>query len=85
MKNAIIIAAAVLTVLATGWLASQAMTLSVGTSMSLDGYAAMIGGTVLTLAVGVVLMVLVFYSSRRGYDEPAVLDQAERKQDNRKP
>ncbi|MBX9829660.1 MAG: hypothetical protein K2Y27_32295 [Xanthobacteraceae bacterium] len=34
------------------------------------GYAAMILGVVFSLVVGVGLMGLVFYSSRKGYDEP---------------
>lgn len=37
------------------------------------GYFAMALGVVLSLAVGFGLMALVFYSSRRGYDEPPVL------------
>lgn len=71
MKSGLIIAAAIAAVLGTMWMASQAMNLSPGTEMSVDGYAAMIAGVVLTILVGVVLMALVFYSSRRGYDEPA--------------
>lgn len=38
--------------------------------LSLAGWAAMILGVLVTLAVGIGLMALVFYSSRRGYDEP---------------
>ena len=38
-----------------------------------SGYVAMAFGVVFSLAVGVGLMALVFYSSRKGYDEPAVL------------
>ena len=34
-------------------------------------YAAMAGGVLLSLAVGVGLMALLFYSSRHGYDERA--------------
>lgn len=37
--------------------------------MSGAGWAAMILGVVLTLALGIGLMALVFISSRRGYDE----------------
>jgi hypothetical protein len=38
--------------------------------MSGHGWIAMSLGIVFSLAVGVGLMSLVFYSSRRGYDEP---------------
>ncbi|MBH5389502.1 MULTISPECIES: hypothetical protein [Bradyrhizobium] len=37
------------------------------------GYVALVLGVVFSLVVGVGLMALVFYSSRKGYDEPAVL------------
>ncbi len=37
------------------------------------GYLALVLGVMFSLVVGVVLMALVFYSSRLGYDEPAVL------------
>ncbi|WP_342641093.1 hypothetical protein [Rhodoligotrophos ferricapiens] len=84
MKNGLIIAAAVLAVLVTMWMASQAMDLSAGTQMSFDGYAAMVVGATLTLAVGVVLMVLVFYSSRHGFDAPAVQDKRDQPDDDRR-
>jgi hypothetical protein len=38
--------------------------------MSVHGYVAMILGIIFSLLVGCGLMALVFYSSRRGYDEP---------------
>lgn len=38
--------------------------------MSAHGYIAMALGIFLSLAVGIGLMALVFYSSRHGYDEP---------------
>jgi len=38
--------------------------------MSVGGWVAMILGILVTLALGVGLMALVFISSRRGYDEP---------------
>lgn len=37
------------------------------------GYVALVLGVVFSLVVGVGLMALVFYSSRKGYDEPAAL------------
>ena len=38
--------------------------------MSVHGYVAMILGIIFSLLVGCGLMALVFYSNRRGYDEP---------------
>jgi hypothetical protein len=45
-----------------------------GEPMPAQGYAAMIIGIVLSLVVGIGLMALLFYSSRRGYDEPPRLE-----------
>jgi hypothetical protein len=45
-----------------------------GESMPADGYAAMIIGIVLSIAVGCGLMALLFLSSRRGYDDPPRYD-----------
>ncbi len=42
------------------------------------GYLAMVFGILFTLAVGVGLMGLIFYSSRRGYDEPPTEDPADK-------
>lgn len=41
-----------------------------GPEMPGQGYAALAIGIAVSLLVGVGLMVLLFYSSRRGYDEP---------------
>jgi hypothetical protein len=49
--------------------------------MTTGGLIAMIIGVVVTLAVGIGLMALIFYSSRAGYDEPPELDN---KDDDRK-
>ena len=46
---------------------------STDTSVPISGYVAMAFGVIFSLAVGVGLMALLFYSSRAGYDEPAVL------------
>jgi hypothetical protein len=40
-------------------------------AMSWQGWAAMAGGVVATLALGIGLMALVFQSNRRGYDDDA--------------
>jgi len=45
------------------------------TDVPVSGYIAMALGVFFSLAVGVGLMALIFYSSRMGYDKPAVLIQ----------
>ena len=40
------------------------------TSISTTGMLALAGGVILTVALGAGLMFLVFYSSRKGYDDP---------------
>ena len=47
-------------------------------AMPASGYFAMTLGIVLSVVVGCGLMILVFYSSRKGYDEPAERDVDER-------
>jgi hypothetical protein len=53
----------------TGW------NLESDVEMSGHGYAAMAIGIVASLVVGIGLMALVFYSSRKGYDEAAGEDR----------
>ena len=48
-------------------------TLGNGTDVSTSSYVAMVLGVVISLAVGFGLMALLFYSSRKGYDEPPVM------------
>ena len=43
------------------------------TDVPMSGYVAMGLGAIFTVAVGIGLMTLLFYSSRAGYDEPPVL------------
>jgi hypothetical protein len=50
---------------ARGWMSFE------GAPMPTEGYIAMTLGIIFSLLVGCGLMALVFYSSRRGYDEPA--------------
>jgi hypothetical protein len=57
---------AVVVVAYLGWTSTDA-------SVPTAGYVAMAFGAIFSLLVGVGLMALVFYSSRKGYDEPAVL------------
>ena len=48
---------------------------STDTDVPTSGYVAMALGVIFSVVVGVGLMALVFYSSRKGYDEPAVFIQ----------
>ena len=57
---------------ATGFVAYLGWTLGSGADVPISGYVSMALGVVLSLAVGFGLMGLVFYSSRRGYDEAPV-------------
>ena len=52
--------------------------LASGTDVPASGYAAMALGVIVSLGVGFGLMALIFYSSRKGYDEPPVPDSARR-------
>src|SRR5258707_14960531 len=58
---------------ATGVIVYLGWTLGNGTDVPTSGYAAMAFGVIISLAVGLGLMALLFYSSRKGYDEPPVL------------
>jgi hypothetical protein len=60
------------------WYAASAWFAISGPPMPAVGYVAMILGIVVSLAVGVGLMALLFYSSRHGYDEPYPTDNGER-------
>jgi membrane protein DedA with SNARE-associated domain len=58
---------------ATGVVMYFGWTLGNGTDVPTSGYAAMALGVIVSLAVGFGLMALLFYSSRKGYDEPPVM------------
>src|SRR5882672_5592948 len=57
---------------ATDFVAYLGWTLADGVEVSAAGYVAMAVGVLFSLIIGCGLMALVFYSSRSGYDEPAV-------------
>ena len=59
--------------IATGVIIYFGWKLGNGTDVPTSGYAAMAFGVIISLAVGFGLMALLFYSSRKGYDEPPVL------------
>jgi hypothetical protein len=61
---------------AVGVFAYEGLTLP-GVAMPGHGYAAMAIGIVFSVVVGAGLMALLFYSSRRGYDEPPKLSSRE--------
>ncbi|MBI5262430.1 MAG: hypothetical protein HY852_11515 [Bradyrhizobium sp.] len=52
-----------------GYFAYSGMTVP-GEAMPAQGYIALTLGVVFSLIVGIGLMALLFFSSRRGYDEP---------------
>ena len=64
--SAILVAAGIIGYL--GWTRTDS-------SVPLSGYVAMAIGVIFSLVVGVGLMALIFYSSRKGYDEPPLLMQ----------
>ena len=68
-----IITVLLLLLVATDFVAYLGWTLEDGIKVSTAGYVAMAAGVLFSLVVGCGLMALIFYSSRRGYDEPPVL------------
>ncbi|MBR1178542.1 hypothetical protein JQ617_31570 [Bradyrhizobium sp. KB893862 SZCCT0404] len=54
---------------AVGYFAYSAMTVE-GEPIPTEGYVALALGAAFSVVVGIGLMVLLFFSSRRGYDEP---------------
>jgi hypothetical protein len=59
--------------IATGVVIYRGWTLGDGADVPASGYAAMVFGVIISLTVGFGFMALIFYSSRKGYDEPPVL------------
>ncbi len=54
---------------AAGYFAYSAMTIK-GEPMPTEGYVALVLGAGFAIVVGIGLMMLLFFSSSRGYDEP---------------
>ena len=73
----IVLTVLLLLLVATGVVAYLGWTLG-DADVPASGYIAMGFGVVFSLAVGIGLMTLLFYSSRKGYDEPAVLIEGSR-------
>jgi len=53
----------------TGWYAYVGLSAG-GDAMPTEGYIALIAGAGFAIVIGAGLMALLFYSSRRGYDDP---------------
>jgi len=70
MRTLIILALFALLALAV-WFAGTAWVHLGGDDIPLYGWLAIVGGVLVSLAVGGGLMALVFYSSRHGYDDDA--------------
>lgn len=69
----LIIAVLLIVLGASAWFAYDGLTVGDDTPVSSHAYIAMGLGVFFSLLIGVGLMVLLFYSSRRGYDEPPKL------------
>jgi hypothetical protein len=71
MRTFSLVASLLIILAASVWWAASVWTSVEGPPMPVEGYVAMWLGIVFSLVIGCGLMVLMFYSSRRGYDERA--------------
>jgi hypothetical protein len=78
----IVIAILLLLLGGTGFIAYRGLTVD-NVDVPISGYFAMAFGVIFSLIVGVGLMALIFYSSRKGYDEPPVVVPEQRGEDDR--
>jgi len=70
MTGSVAVLAVLVALLAgAGWYAYEGLATG-GDPMPTEGYIALIAGAGFAVVVGAGLMALLFYSSRRGYDEP---------------
>jgi hypothetical protein len=76
----IVIAVLLLLLGGAGFIAYRGLTVD-HVDVPITGYFAMAVGVIFSLIVGVGLMALVFYSSRKGYDEPPVVVPDQRAED----
>ena len=70
MKVALLLIALLGMLALTGWWVFDVIHTIGGFNMPPAGWAALIIGVVLSIALGVGLMALVFHSNRKGHDEP---------------
>jgi hypothetical protein len=76
----IVIAVLLLLLGASGFIAYRGLTID-NVDVPASGYFAMAFGVIFSLIVGVGLMALIFYSSRKGYDEPPAVVPEQRAED----
>jgi|SRR5581483_1112891 len=76
----IVIAVLLLLLGASGFIAYRGLTVD-NVDVPAAGYFAMAFGVIFSLIVGIGLMALIFYSSRKGYDEPPVVLPEQRAED----
>jgi hypothetical protein len=76
----IIVAVLLLLLGAAGFVAYRGLTVD-QVDVPISGYFAMGFGVIFSLIAGVGLMALIFYSSRKGYDEPPVVIPEQRADD----
>jgi hypothetical protein len=74
MRKFLIMVPLIALLIAAVWFAIYSWTAIEGPPMPTGGYVAMWLGIIFSFVIGCGLMALVFYSSRRGYDEPARFD-----------
>jgi len=84
MGTKLLIAVLVALALLSLWAGVAGWNLETDVEMSGHGYAAMAIGIVASLVVGIGLMTLVFYSSRKGYDEAAGHNSARGPEDTKR-
>lgn len=78
MRKLFILIPLVALLAASVWFALYSWTAIEGPPIPTEGLVAMALGIVFSLIVGCGLMALVFYSSRRGYDDAVYTDRGER-------
>ena len=76
----IVIAVLLLLLGAAGFISYRGLT-DGNVNVPISAYFAMAFGVIFSLIVGVGLMALIFYSSRKGYDEPPVVISEQRAED----
>jgi len=69
VKAALIGVVALLSLAGVGWFALYQWNVLGDVEISTHGYIALVLGVIVTAAVGIGLMSLVFYSARKGHDE----------------